>query len=434
MKLTTIRTARRRALGPLLALTGSVFALALAPAGCNYELHTDYESATESDSDTDAMMTGTSGDAGETDDDATSTTEAETDSGVAPPEEFPPVTEPGPHGVGFRTIDVTYTPDAPFAEPRELEVAVWYPTADESGPPALYFDFVQRDDVFLLANPIPDTELPVLLFSHGNGGMAEQTFTLTEFFASHGWLVISPNHTGNTLIDIEEDRIPDMVVLRPQDVIASLEAVRALPAEDALANKVGEDIVMSGHSFGGYTTLALSGAEFDIDGLTAECELDPSGIACEKLQDDQFRARLAEGFVDDRIELALPLNPGAVALFGDQGLAAIDVPVLLTTAALDETTIEAEDGDPAWAGLDGADDRRLDYLTGGHFTLTYACAGELITGDGCGEGFIDPELAADVLNAYALGFARARLWGDESVRALLDGEQSLSDEVVLSLP
>ncbi|MCA9718731.1 MAG: hypothetical protein H6713_14725 [Myxococcales bacterium] len=423
----------RWGVGPVaLALT-----LGAPLTACNYELHNDVITDASTDTGGDETATGETGSTGSTGGDET-TMASETDGGetdtTEPPPDFPPVNEPGPHNVGFRTMDVVYTPDLPGSAARVLEVAVWYPTADTSGVPAKYFDFVDREEVYLQAHPIPDTQLPVLLFSHGNGGVAEQTFTLCEHFASHGWLVIAPDHTDNTLIDIDPDLIPLMVLLRPQDIIASLEAVRDLPADDPLVDKVGDEIVMSGHSFGGYTTLALAGGAFDVQALEDDCGLDPSGIACEALADPNYKARLEQGFGDSRIDVALPLAPGAVLLFGEAGLGAIDIPVQLSTASLDETTPDSEDGDPAWAGLNGADDRRVEYLTGGHYTFTYACAAGLIEGDGCGDEFIDPELAADVLNAYTLGFARARLWGDESVRALLDGDESLTDEVVVQTP
>lgn len=405
-----------RALRPLLALS-----LSLAACG-------DDSTGTTGD---DAGAT-TGGSSGTTGEDTTTGDESSTgDDTTGGPPAFPPATEPGPYAVGYRTIDVTYTP-ATFAEPRTLEVAIWYPTGDASGTPTTYLDFITRDGVWLDASPLAGPH-PVLAFSHGNGGVAEQSYFLTERFASHGWVVVSPNHTGNTLLDIDEALIADMVALRPLDVRATLDHVYGLPAGDPLAGALSDTLVVSGHSFGGYTTLALAGGEFDVDGIVSDCEVDPSGLACESLTPERI-ALLEGGFADPRVDLAIPLAPGAVFVFGADGLAAIDVPTMLMTAVLDETTTDEADGDPAWTGLDGPSDRRVEFLTGGHYTFSVACEVGLVEGDGCGDTYIQPEEAYFAINAYALAFARDRLWGDPSVLGLLDGTESLSDVVVISGP
>ncbi len=382
-------------------------------------------------SDTDTTSgdgTSTSGTTDGTTDGTTTTGETTGDETTTGEDELPPADEVGPYSVGYRTMDVTYTPEG-FTDPRTIKVAIWYPTEASSGDAAVYFDLVTREDVLLEATPAAGPH-PVLAFSHGNGGVAEQSYFMTERFASHGWVVVAPDHTGNTLVDFDESLLADIVVLRPLDMSAMLDDVYALPAGDPLAGQLSDDLVVSGHSFGGYTTLALAGGKFDVDSLVSDCEIDPMGLACESLTPARIE-QLDAGFADPRVDVAIPLTPGAIFLFGEDGLGEVDVPTMLMTSVLDETTPDADDGDPAWSSLDGPEDLRIEFLTGGHYTFSVACELGLIEGDGCGDDFIDPVEAYDVINHYALAFARDKLWGDASVSEVLDGTLSLSDVVTL---
>ncbi|MGB1277373.1 MAG: alpha/beta hydrolase family protein, partial [Nannocystaceae bacterium] len=399
----------------------SVFATQVGCANPSADTDTDSGGGTsETDSETTDAETSETGEVtteGETDTDAGTDTDGEMD--------FPPVTEPGPYHVGYRNFEVVYTPIGE-TEARTLEVATWYPTDESSGSASVYAGLVTREDVWLGAAPTADNDLPVLLFSHGNGGLAEQSYPLTEFFASHGWVVISPNHTGNTIVDIDEALLPKMVVWRPQDMIASYEAIIGEGAQDPLTGKLGEELAVMGHSFGGYTSLVLAGGSFDLAGLDAECEADPESLACTGIDPE-----LATQLADPRVDVAIPLTPGPAFVFGVDdagGVADVDVPVMLMTSVLDETTPDNTDGDPIWSSLDGSEDRRVEFLTGGHFTFSIACDFDFISGDGCGDTFIPAEEAFPIAAAYSLAFARTHLWGDGSVADLLAGEVVLSDE------
>ena len=53
---------------------------------------------------------------------------------------------------------------------------------------------------YLDAEPALGGPWPIILFSHGNQGIKEQSFFLTEHLASHGYLVVAPDHQYNTAI------------------------------------------------------------------------------------------------------------------------------------------------------------------------------------------------------------------------------------------
>jgi alpha-beta hydrolase superfamily lysophospholipase len=133
----------------------------------------------------------------------------------------------GPHKVGTTTWRVT-DPARPetFAAagvPRQVEVLAWYPAAPGRGGPAPYLReglaelpprlrtalgslANVRTHAVLDAAPVAGPKkLPVLVFSHGFGGIPSSYTALLEDLASHGYAVLSIVHpyeaTAATLAD-----------------------------------------------------------------------------------------------------------------------------------------------------------------------------------------------------------------------------------------
>jgi predicted dienelactone hydrolase len=358
--------------------------------------------------------------------DALSGDVAETDGALFIPQGPWPIDEPGPYNVGFTEREVTYDAEG-TDEPRTIRLALWYPTRDPRGPRSTYFGLFPRREAFEDANVSIEESAPLLVFSHGNSSLAEQSYFMTEFFASHGWIVASPDHTGNTVRDTQGAIDLTSAVFRSQDISQVIDFVLSLPDDDPLTGLASsEDIVLSGHSFGGVTTLASTGAEFDVDVLVAECEAqeNPSRM-CEIFNGrDDWQDLFREGFYDPRIKVAIPQAPGGYEAFRD-GLAAIATPTLLFTGGMDRTLPNEEEGDPIWEAMQGSQHMRINVEKGGHFTFSNMCSMlggfEQIDDDGCSEEFIDIEVAFKLINAYSLAFARYHLFDDRSNDALLEG-------------
>jgi dienelactone hydrolase len=117
---------------------------------------------------------------------------------------------------------------------------------------------------------------PLLLFSHGSTTDPSLYVSLTEYVASHGYIVVAPEHTGNRFVDNDaflitglgcetlrsrpcQDDIPKSAVDRPQDIHFVLDQVLAGHASVDLAAIDASRIGMYGHSFGGYTTVVVGG-------------------------------------------------------------------------------------------------------------------------------------------------------------------------------
>ena len=342
-----------------------------------------------------------------------------------------PIDRPGPYNVGFLEETISYDAIGGGEEPRALRVAFWYPTRRVEGRVARYGrDIFARPGVFEEVAPAEASPggWPVLVFSHGNSGIAEQSFFMTEFFASHGWIVVAPDHTHNTLFDNEGAINLKSGLMRPQDIRAVLDHALGLPAEHLLEGLADADrVAMSGHSFGGFTTLAVLGAALQVDELEQACEADPRQSVCSLLHDPEAVAAGRQGFRDPRIKVAIPQTPGGWYAF-QEGIGEITAPVMVMTGGMDRTLPNAQEGDPIWAALMGPQHVRVNLPRAGHFTFSNMCTfvpqADMVKNDGCGEEFLPFVQAHDIINTYAMAFARRVLFDDHDHDDLLEGRRA----------
>ncbi len=332
----------------------------------------------------------------------------------------------GPYDVGIETITI----DAETERP--LTVDVWFPLAEgTSGDPAVY-TFV-TGDAFESANALAvtresiaaDGPHPLVIYSHGSGGLRYIHSDYTEFLASHGYVVAAPDHTGNTAVeqflDTEDDG-PQIASSRPNDVIAVIDAMTdaSLATTAGLADHVdAERIAVTGHSFGGFTTYAVvSGYE------------------------NEFGSSLA----DDRVDAIIPMAPAVGSgdedsLLTDDRLAAVDVPALVIVGTDDKTTPVDPNVERAWAETSSSPHYRLELVAAEHQSFTDVCdylaaveAGKEISAPvltviedngqaGCAEGDMPIGRVQELTNTFALAFL-------ESVFA--DG--TMIDATVVEIP
>jgi predicted dienelactone hydrolase len=289
--------------------------------------------------------------------------------------------EVGPFAVG-RTSFTVVDEDR---DGRELPVDVWYPVdqEDAAGDPSLYqvsIDITIIPDVLVITRvftapsdlaldepQISGTgDFPLIVFSHGSGGLRYQSFFLTEILATHGFVVVSAGHVGNTLLDeLGGTWAPmgEMAVARPLDVsfLISHMLERNEDSDDFFYRSIdGERIGVCGHSFGGFTSFAMAAG---FEGEIAEEE------------DNE----LPEGFVpippDPRVDAIAPLAPAT--WFSDAELEAISVPTMIIGGTDDTTTpIETENVRP----FELIPDRvfRADLDRAVHFSFSNSC--DLIQG------------------------------------------------------
>jgi dienelactone hydrolase len=169
---------------------------------------------------------------------------------------------PGPLSVGTQSGHVVDRD----REDRQLPFEVWYP---RGGP----------------------RRFPLVLYSHASGGHARQSSFICSHLASHGYVVASVDHTGNTAADFAERarRIAAGEVLTPDQSAARLRQIIADRVPDLrflldemlsgasadISGLIDEDrIGLIGWSFGGWA--ALSALEVD-DRFRAVLALAPAG-------------------------------------------------------------------------------------------------------------------------------------------------------------
>lgn len=202
-------------------------------------------------------------------------------------------------------------------------------------------------DIYLpeLSQPRP---LPIVVISHGLGSDRQTFDYLAEHLASYGFVVAVPEHLGSSsqqliaLLNGQANDVsePSEFVDRPLDIKFLLDELDRLSQTDPAfqgrlnLNQVG----VFGQSYGGYTALALAGATLNFDQLERKCgpNLDRSlnvslVLQCRALVLPQRDYNLS----DPRVKAVVAVNPVGSAVFGQEGLSQIKVPVMIIGGSAD---------------------------------------------------------------------------------------------------
>ena len=334
--------------------------------------------------------------------------------------------QPGPFEVGNRTyVFVDASRNDPASQgPRTLVTEVWYPAPPEAAdlPRDVLRNFFGEWDDFVLdqleiegatpdeiANfdretgsardaPLRESAFPypLIVFSHGLSGVRFQNYIMAEYLASHGFLVVAPDHTGNALVaPLPEEPIlfnENLIFIsywqRKADLSYLITTMIDLGQDDPdgfLTGAVDPEAVGAiGHSFGGTAAIETTRHDHRIKATVDMASfMFPWGA-------DDFTASLMFLFgLEDNT-----MNE-AIYLFKFDYMIALP---------------------PKFKG---------EFPDGGHYTFTDACIllpSLMGDADGCGEGerrrtgepfdYIEHDLAWSILNPYITSFFGFNLRGE----------------------
>jgi predicted dienelactone hydrolase len=222
-------------------------------------------------------------------------------------------------------------------EDRLLGVDCWYPAQSADSAESVYellpgigFTSSARAD----APAVPGRH-PLVIWSHGRSGTRSSYSMLCEGLAARGYVVIAPDHPGDTLADWLLGTAVDDATNETQRVADArfvLDAALGSRPGLALVPEIdGNRVAVAGHSYGAFTAFALAGAE--------RADARVRGVA--GLQ--SFTRNLSR-----------------------RVLGRIDIPTLMVVGARDLTTPPDTDADRAFAVLATKRGRRIDIEKAGH--------------------------------------------------------------------
>lgn len=242
----------------------------------------------------------------------------------------------------------------------------------------------------ILNAPLRPGRYPLLIFSHGAGGIRFQNLFQTEYLASHGYIIVAVDHEGDAtvtlingeIVTVDARRFVASALERPLDIEFLINLHERLNEEPDswLYQSLTGAIGLFGHSFGAYTSLIVS-------------------------------AR------DPRVGAIVPMAaPGIPTL-------SRSVPTLLMIAGEDDTIETAgNEGVQAVFDLILPPKGFLNLLDAGHFTFSNMCDIIPDFGDGCGTGrrirdgtpltYIPPSLAHRVISGLTTAWFGLYLKGN----------------------
>jgi predicted dienelactone hydrolase len=333
----------------------------------------------------------------------------------------------GPFPVGVTTtvfVDTSRT-DGFTKQPRTLVTEIWYPATDDARrtPKNTYTDFIpggvtpEIDELIKKTYKMSAAEIdkiywneahrnaaarkgrfPLVIFSHGNGGSRNQNTFWCDYLASHGYIIVSADHTGNarwTIVNgkpvlFQASERNNSAKDRPRDVSFLLDQMIRWDkgADKRFAGRIDTDhAAVTGMSFGSYT------AHWAAD------------------QDGRFKAMIAmSGAPASHTNLTVP----SLRMLGTEDR---------TLGVGGNAAIRDNHAKHIGASF------LLELKNGGHYSFTDMFKINKHFGDGVGEGkrretnepfeFTSMETTYKIINSYSVAFLGYYLKGETSYLAFL---------------
>jgi len=355
----------------------------------------------------------------------------------------PPYALHGPFWVGMKLIEAK-------TDFHPTTVAVWYPALNPTGVADAISQSTAVGSIMMRAIPdaAPDPSAgpyPLVVSVHGLGSQHFYATYLSENLASHGFVVMAIDYADSSATPGTDGALS--MYTRPKDVSWQLDyADRLTGAGGALQGLIDtQHVAVVGHSLGGYTALAVGGAQLDLGGPTSMCVRYPDLTLPKEMGDMQPRRDLCDhakqvadlvglkavpgglwpSWGDPRVDAIVPLAPGAFT-FGSESIKAVAVPAMVLVGSKDRTIFSAlpiyqpyvydnlgstvkslavfEDADHSMFGNDC--DTNRDWAGAGYFWA-------------CSDPVWDMDRAHDLINHFTTAFLLDVLKGDKDAHKAL---------------
>jgi predicted dienelactone hydrolase len=252
--------------------------------------------------------------------------------------------------------------------------------------------------------PVAAGAFGVVVVSHGGGGMALLHRDLAISLASQGYVVAAPTHPRGKGNDISGIRV---WVGRPKQVSRVIDAV--LEDGQLRPNIERGRIGVAGHSNGGYTALAVAGAQPSSSAVGAHCREHPDdakfcGFGGAAVREAGREVGHIPELRDPRVRSIVLMAPNA-APFTDDALAKVTVPVLVYAAEKDDLTRVRYHAERLARAVPQAE--CVVVKGAGHFSFiaSFPMALRIVAGEGARDpdGF-DRDAFHEVMNREIVGF------------------------------
>lgn len=187
--------------------------------------------------------------------------------------------------------------------------------------------------------------IPVIVISHGLASDRSRFSAIAKHLSSYGFAVVVPQHPGSdiqqlqNLLKGDSDQLfeEQQLIDRPLDISYLLDELEEWNQTKFSSQLDLNNVGVWGHSLGGYTALALAGAELNFQQLETDCVEDSSPtnpslfLQCRALDLPERTYQLQ----DPRVQAVVLLNPINSSIFGQTGLSQIQVPVMMIASSSD---------------------------------------------------------------------------------------------------
>lgn len=329
--------------------------------------------------------------------------------------------EMGPYPTGVTTtvlVDPSRT-DPVTGEARTLVTEIWYPASDEAKnqPKNKFSNFIpggispQFETLIKMAYRKSSAELdtdfwnhsvrdarvregkfPLIVFSHGNGGTRNQNTFWCDYLASHGYIIVSADHTANARVTVikgkpilyQASQRNQSAIDRPKDMSFLLDQMTLWNggADSRFSSRIDLSVpVAAGMSFGSMTAIRVADS------------------------DPRFKAVIA---MSGAPETHQNLNVPSLYMLGTE-----DTTLGVKGNDFIRSNFKMHTG-PAFL---------LEMVNGGHYSFTDIFKITRDFGDGVGKGkrratgepfeFTSMETTYSIINSYSIAFLGAYVRGEK---------------------